>query len=146
MGSRNSSRRGPFDQTRLQRPSPLGPGASLLLLPDAGSLMLCVHRYWWDLPQSERDAYLENNSPATAEDEADDADANAQGAKAQDADFDAATLFRYAHARHFHSVRWLLFSSLLLLFIYVFICWQDEWRHVGCCSNNFCNSFALSSQ
>jgi hypothetical protein len=42
MGSRNSSRRGPLDQTRLRRPSPLGPGASGLLLLDAGCLMLCV--------------------------------------------------------------------------------------------------------
>jgi len=32
--------------------------------------MLCVHRYWWDLPQTERDAHLAN-SAATAEDVAD---------------------------------------------------------------------------
>ena len=39
--------------------------------------MLCVHRYWWDLPQSERDAYLENSSATclAAEDVAHGADA-----------------------------------------------------------------------
>ena len=32
--------------------------------------MQCVHRYWWDLPQAERDAqlHLQHNSPATVED------------------------------------------------------------------------------
>ena len=59
--------------------------------------MLCVHRYWWDLPQSERDAYLENSSHgADAEDVAHGADA--EDAQAMEITHPIATLFRYARS------------------------------------------------
>jgi hypothetical protein len=64
--------------------------------------MLSVHRYWWDLPQSERDAYLENSSAAAtrldAEDVAHCADAEDEDAQAIEIDHPTADLFRYARS------------------------------------------------
>ena len=74
----------------------------MLLLPDAGSLMLSVHRYWWDLPQSERDAYLENSSAAATRLDAEDVAhcADAEDAQAIEIDHPTADLFRYSMLAH----------------------------------------------
>ena len=60
-----------------------------------------------DLPQEERDAHQHQQNSSAAGEEADEADVLAQGsnANAQDADFDASAMFRYAHARRFHLLR-----------------------------------------
>ena len=60
------------------------------MLPHA----VCVHRYWWDLPQSERDVYVQNG--ADAEDVAHGADA--EDAQATQITHPIATLFRYARS------------------------------------------------
>lgn len=104
--SRSSSRRGRNRCTRrtlkVSAPSTPGPGDSALyfMLPDAAA---GLHRYWHHLPQEERDAHQHQHDSSAAGEEADEAqDSNAN---VQDADFDASTLFRYAHARRFHLLR-----------------------------------------